>query len=98
MAAPATTDEAADAVITTYPNPANTQFTIQLNGSRVQGLASLWLRDMNGSVVWNKQQVQADALRSMLVDVSKLAQGMYMLQIVDGNNETITVKKIIVAR
>lgn len=98
MATPSITDEGTNAAITTYPNPANTQFTIQLSGSNMQGFASLWLRDMNGSIVWSKQQVQVDALKGMQVDVSKFAPGMYMLQIVDGDNEVITVKKIIISR
>jgi hypothetical protein len=91
-------DAAEDLAVGTYPNPANTQFVIQLKGSIPQGTASLWLRDMTGKAVWSKQQVQIDALKGMPVDVSKLAPGMYLLQILDEDGETVAVKKIIVSR
>ncbi len=98
LAADMATDKGENITVTAYPNPAATRFVIQLNGSKLNGLATLWLRDMNGTVVWSKQQVQLDAIKGMQVDVSKLAAGIYSLQVVTGNNKLIAVKKVIISR
>lgn len=81
-----------------FPNPAKTQFTIQYNPAKNTGTVSLWLKNMNGLVVWNKNNIAATAAKGTVVDVSKLPAGIYMLHITDHSNNTVTVKKVVVSR
>ena len=84
-----------DAVII-YPNPASTQFTIQLN-AKTGNEFSASLINANGYIVWGKTNIAASEL-SIAVDVSNLPGGVYMLQISNQQNNIIISKKIIVAR
>lgn len=81
-----------------YPNPAKTQFTIQYNPSKTTGTVSLWLKNMNGLVVWNRNNIAATAAKGTIADVSTLPAGIYMLHITDHSNNTVAVKKVVVSR
>jgi Secretion system C-terminal sorting domain/Fibronectin type III domain len=82
----------------TYPNPAKTQFTIQYNPAKTTGTISLLLKNMNGAIVWNRNNIAATAAKGTVADVSKLPPGVYMLQIIDQSNNTVAVKKVVVSR
>ena len=85
-----------DALI--YPNPTAQQFRVQLSGVIKAGsTVSLALQDINGKTVWASNKNNVSSLNSLAVDVSKLPNGTYFLQITDENKKTIT-KKIIVSR
>ena len=92
------TTESSAVGIATYPNPANTHFTVMLKDSHLTGLASLWLRDMNGTAVWSRQNVQFNSIKGTQVDVSKLAAGIYLLQIVNDKGEITGTRQIVVSR
>jgi len=56
------------------------------------------LKDMNGNIVWSKTNTNASSLSSTKVDVSKLPNGIYILQVADLNSNTIITKKVVVSR
>jgi len=84
--------------LTTYPNPAASSFTLQFSASKQDAKVSAMLKDMNGNIVWSKTNTNASSLSSTKVDVSKLPNGIYILQVADLNSNTIITKKVVVSR
>jgi hypothetical protein len=75
-------------IVTMYPNPVNTQFTIETNGKNLKG-ATVTIVDLMGktvftSVIENEQSVTINGIES-------LTQGTYMLH-VSTENETSHLK------
>lgn len=83
-----------DAVI--YPNPVNTQFTIQVY-TKTANKFSVKLSNANGNIVWSKTNLTAPE-SSIRVNVSNLPAGVYELQISNQQNNITINKKIIIAR
>ncbi len=73
-----------------FPNPTNGQFTIEVNSFRNTN-TSLNIFDLNGRLL-----VSDIINKKSTIDVSDLANGVYMLSIED--NVGITVKKLVVVR
>ena len=99
------TDELSSRMINTgndklsvYPNPAASQFTIELNGNKFSGIGTLWLRDINGTIIWSKQQVWLSDVKGTQVNVNNLASGTYLLQVVNSKNEIIATQRVVIAR
>ncbi len=69
--------------VTVYPNPFNTQFTINLGASFEQ--VSVVMTDINGRVIETKTVNQSS---NLLVDLNVEA-GVYFVQITAGNNSTV---------
>lgn len=67
-----------------YPNPANN--TLNLNINLEYGSISLY--DINGKLMMQSVLVKS-------VDVSKLSQGMYWIQVKDENGEQVSVSKFV---
>ena len=80
-----------------YPNPARSSFRIQLNAKTNAQLSAV-LKDMNGNILWSKNNTNASALSGTTVDASKLSSGMYMLQVTDSNGQIIVTKKVVVSK
>lgn len=83
-------------VLAVYPNPAKTQFTLQLNSIKTSGMMSANLKDMNGNVVWSAANINANTNKT--VNVSHLANGLYVLQITGSNGSVVASQKIIVSK
>ncbi|HRI21670.1 MAG TPA: T9SS type A sorting domain-containing protein, partial [Panacibacter sp.] len=81
-----------------YPNPVNTQFRMQVNAAFNNQTLNATLRDMNGNIVWTMQNVNAATLNNKIVDVSKLANGLYSLIITSNDNKLSAMQKIVVAK
>ena len=91
---PAAADEAntllvgAEPVIEVYPNPTVDRFTLDLT-SDFYGEVHLRLMDMNGRQIRDLQyNKDADLLHSQ-VDVTDLPRGMYRVQVIEGDRETV---------
>jgi len=80
-----------------YPNPARSSFRIQFNAKTNAQLSAV-LKDMNGNILWSKNNTNASALSGTTVDASKLSSGMYMLQVTDSNGQIIVTKKVVVSK
>ncbi len=80
-----------------YPNPASSQLHIVLSNAdnKSEGKVLLVLKDINGKTVWSGENTNAGT--TMNVDVSKLPNGIYILQIINSKN-IISAKKIIISR
>ena len=81
--------------VTVFPNPATTQFTININ-SKSTDKVSAWLKDASGNVHWNISNVNIQTLNSMQVNVSNLKPGIYYLQV--GNANNLTNQKVVINR
>jgi uncharacterized delta-60 repeat protein len=62
-----------------YPNPANT--TITVTSTTNLNNASLKLIDLSGQVICSQQNIQG---KSLTVDISQHAQGIYLVEIMNG--------------
>lgn len=63
--------------MTLYPNPAKDQLTVDFE-TIIEEPLTLIIRSMNGEVL--QTIVSEEASRSVLVDVSRLADGVYSLE------------------
>lgn len=64
--------------LTVIPNPANELAVVELEG--LQGEVRLEVYDMHGAQVLRRERVQG--VRSVSLDVSRLAAGVYMVRVV----------------
>ena len=74
-----------------YPNPAHDQTTLNMTGDG-QGQVMLSLFDLNGKFVKALQFTKAPGTSSVLIDVSHLMAGMYIIRATYGNNQTQQIK------
>ncbi len=81
--------------ISVSPNPASTQFHIQID-TKNNEMVSAWLKDAQGRVFWNVSNVNVQSLNSMQVNVSHIKPGIYYLQI--GNMNNMVTQKVIINR
>lgn len=78
--------------IIVYPNPASTKLHIALQKNYTN--IFIILKDMNGKNVYTGNKNSASATD---IDVSKLQNGIYILQISSVNNQIICTRKIVVS-
>ncbi|CAN5616412.1 hypothetical protein BH10BAC2_BH10BAC2_06440 [soil metagenome] len=89
---------AGNPILSVYPNPVNTSFSIQLSNVNTSTRVVATLRNMNNTIVWSKSNTTVAALAGSKVEVPNLANGMYMLQVTDMENNIKVFTKVIVAR
>jgi hypothetical protein len=75
---------------TIYPNPANTQATLQINGLNQD--AKIVISDLQGRIL-SQDQINAGTNR-YTINVSEMASGVYYIRIVTDN--VISTQKLIV--
>lgn len=75
-----------------YPNPASAILHISIPGKTNN--AAIQLKDINGKTVYTNNKT-VNAVTD--IDVSKLMNGIYILQISNGNNQVIFTQKIIIS-
>jgi hypothetical protein len=80
-------DLIAESKLVVYPNPANNNLTVQIDG--LKGAADIRLFDMYGKVVLQT----ATSRTSTQLDISQLAAGVYLVKVQEGKNER-TVKLV----
>ena len=75
-------------VLSVFPNPAQTKININLTGYK--GMSVIKLYDVNGKQVatYSTPQVNSE------IDISKLVNGVYMLNIVTSDGEVLNRKVI----
>ncbi|HEX4375228.1 MAG TPA: PKD domain-containing protein, partial [Puia sp.] len=76
-----------------YPNPAQSTINLQLTSDST-GTMSVNIYDMLGNLVQSKQTEKSQSYYNAPFDVSRLAGGVYTMQIVIGTNKPITAKFI----
>jgi hypothetical protein len=75
-----------------YPNPTATSFSLKFPTQNVQN-AKVSIVDLMGRIVMQAKTVQAN----QPVDVSRLSNGVYLVNITDNNNQSV-LKKLVVAK
>lgn len=75
-----------------YPNPAVTSFSLNFSTQASQ-TAKVSIVDLMGRIVMTSQSVQTN----QPVDVSRLSNGVYLVNITDENNKSV-MKKLVVAK
>jgi len=71
-----------------YPNPAHTKINVNLTGYK--GVSEMKLYDANGKQVAAYRTPQVNSQ----IDISKFANGVYLLKIVTSNGEILNSKVI----
>ena len=85
------TATADNANVTIYPNPANTQATISVEG--INGKVEFVVADMNGRMIVT-ETINCNGQLVKTIDVSNLAKGAYFVHIYNDNFNTT--RKLIV--
>lgn len=75
------------------PNPATDQVTIQINGAQPMFAQTVIIRDAQGRVV---AQVSAGDKNKVVFDTSLLSNGLYTVQVIQGNRD-VRVEKFVVS-
>ncbi|HSZ34035.1 MAG TPA: PKD domain-containing protein, partial [Puia sp.] len=83
----------AGSAVLLYPNPAQSTINLQLTNDST-GTMSVNIYDMLGNLVQSKQTEKSQSYYNAPFDVSRLAGGVYTMQIVIGTNKPITAKFI----
>ncbi len=78
--------------LNTYPNPFHDQFTITVKGENLPKMI-VELVDINGRSILNKKLTGYE--QDMLIDVSTLISGVYILKYTDETNRIITTEKLL---
>jgi len=82
------TADVSDALLRVYPNPANdmirSEIAMQNGGAKIQ------LYNMLAQVVIEKQITNTDNLFTEEIDISQLAQGVYMIEVTNGTEKVMT--------
>ena len=73
-----------------YPNPANDVFTISTD-SKTGYTATVY--DLNGRMVMQESSARGEAL---MMNVSKLVNGIYLIKVTDPNHRTMSSGKMVV--
>jgi len=76
-----------------YPTITSGLVTVRFHSS-VEGVAAIYVYDLRGAMVTGKQFSMLPAFTNQTIDLSKLPNGMYLLQAVQGNRKCL--QKIIV--
>ncbi|HEY4875496.1 MAG TPA: T9SS type A sorting domain-containing protein, partial [Puia sp.] len=83
----------AGSAVLLYPNPAQSTINLQLTSDST-GTMSVNIYDMLGNLVQSKQTEKSQSYYNAPFDVSRLAGGVYTMQIVIGTNKPMTAKFI----
>ncbi|MGB3801604.1 MAG: T9SS type A sorting domain-containing protein, partial [Lewinella sp.] len=78
----------AEPVVAVYPNPTVDAFNLDLT-SDYTGEVTLRLLDMNGRQIRDLQFNKESDLLNVRVEVFDLPRGMYRVQVIEGNRETV---------
>ncbi len=84
-----------NSAIEIYPNPTESQLTVQYKGSRA---LQLKIHNTSGQIIWKNKQVHFHSNNSSnenQLDLSQLNSGVYFLIFQDGENNLIAVKKLV---
>jgi len=79
-----------------YPNPADDQLMIEITGLPASQPATLRLANLHGRTVINEKVEGADGLVLYKLNVRDMPNGIYQLIVMD--EETLSVKKVVIAR
>jgi hypothetical protein len=91
LAAPGTNPVRSHAVVSMYPNPAKTDFNVEIN-SEVDN-AQIVITDLTGRVVYKKDDIKGKA--KVNIDTATLPKGVYLLKINDNGQDVYNDKFII---
>ena len=76
-----------------YPNPNDGTFVVNIN-STVSTTYIIEIHNTLGQIIYKQSLKQFTGINSYPVDISAYSKGIYMISVIDGNNESV--KKVIV--
>jgi hypothetical protein len=88
-------EELAGVSVQVYPNPNNGLFTIELN-SRKQETLDLTVTTSSGETVFTKPEIKLQGVATEKIDLSRLAQGTYILKVSNGTGQLF--RKIVIRK
>lgn len=75
-----------------YPNPAKTSLTIHYGNYATMNGYSLQIINSNGTIIFS-DQINS---QSLLLNITDWSKGLYLIKIVDKNNNAIEIKKLVI--
>ncbi|MFI5220819.1 MAG: T9SS type A sorting domain-containing protein [Bacteroidia bacterium] len=81
--------------VSVYPNPNNSLLNIDFETTEQKNI-SFNLFDVNGKNILNEKYLIETGKQNFQINTSQLAPGVYMMNILDENNGTITKQKLII--
>jgi hypothetical protein len=73
-------------LMSVFPNPAHDKLNINLSG--YEGVSEIRLYDVNGQVVNSQRTAQINSI----MDISRLARGVYLIKVITANGEALNQK------
>jgi hypothetical protein len=77
-----------------FPNPVKDKLQVQLNLDRPEAV-TVKISDMQGRLVYNKKYNASVSDHDITIDMNAWASHMYILTILDSQNEVITTQKVV---
>jgi hypothetical protein len=77
-----------------YPNPSSTSFNIDIEVNESSSV-NILVYSANGSRVSDKKHIVQKGKNTINTDVTKLAEGIYMVKIINNSNGNVATKKFI---
>jgi hypothetical protein len=88
-------DEKAYSNASVYPNPATSEFNIDIDASKV-GAVQMSIYSINGIMVLNSKTINLEEGRNTINEnISNLSNGIYIVRLVDASDNEVLVKKLI---
>jgi glucose/arabinose dehydrogenase len=82
------------AIITVFPNPASDHFTVRVSAGEKTQL-KINLSDVEGRVVYKRSGNFEPGTSDIKIDMQKMSGQVYVLQIINGNNEILMTQRIL---
>jgi hypothetical protein len=81
---------------TVYPNPASSEFNIDIDASRV-GDVQMTIYNLSGVTVLNTKTITLEEGRNTINEnVSNLSKGIYIVRLTDASDKEVMVKKLVI--
>ncbi len=89
------TNELAYSNISVYPNPASSEFNIDIDASKVSDV-QMSIYSLNGVMIMNPKTIKLEEGRNTINEnVSNLSNGIYIVRLTDSSNKEVMVKRLI---
>jgi len=84
----------ATAVVTVYPNPVIDYLHVRISTATRNGVKIL-LTDIEGKIIYKHTATYDPGITDVKVDMTKMAAQVYIMQVIDNNNEVLVTQRVL---